>query len=181
LMPSKAVKTVIAQLGITTLTRPEEVYQVSLRLGTSYRGTLRQLAGLRQLSDAAATRWAKIPRASVKARCAGSASWARLGEVWLAGPAADGVTLHVTPGDRLVIHAAGELITCPDGIRLIAADDALAEGLLPFGQEVGGPMELEITPALATSCRLRFSGPRRGWEVITAAARSLRRGLNELS
>lgn len=178
LMPSKAVRTVIGKLGITNLTTAEEVYQVSLHLGTSFRGTLRRMADLKQLPRPVAARWAKVPRAAVRARCAAPLPPNRSGEVWILDPAIDGATLYSAPGDRLVIRTASQLTCVPAGIRKITGDDLLAEGLLPLDQDAGGPLELEITPDFSQAATLLFSGTDGNWAATITNAPGLRPGYN---
>ena len=125
LMHPDCVATAMAGLGITKVTSPEQVYQLSLWLGTSFRGTVRHLANLRRLSQRQAQAWiAASPAGLRRALDADSPS----SRHWQLGSAASGHRLHVRAGDRLTVDLAGEDVdhaVLPDGIQALPATATL--------------------------------------------------------
>jgi hypothetical protein len=185
LMPRVATRKVIAGLGIERLTSPDEVYQVALRLGTSYRGTLRHLANLKLITQGNAARWSRIPRGTLKNRAGGGLAAPPVGAAWVLGPASDGAVLYVQPGDRLVIAsppapgAMGMPATVPRGVRR-AAPSTGEEGVLPLEHDHHGPAEFDITDEFAAGGPLLLDQPGGpSWSIRLLPAPTLREGLNE--
>jgi hypothetical protein len=186
LMPRVATRKVIAALGVEVITRPEEVYQVALHLGTSYRGTLRHLVSLKLISSADASRWARLPRGKVRARAVGRAASSPVNDIWILGPAAHGATLHVRPGDRLVVglssatDSAAEPLTPPAGVQRAISPSGDEAGMLGFELDLDDPLEFDITDQFSAGGPLRLTAPERGgWEVKVASVRVPRVGFNE--
>lgn len=115
LMPRKAVRTALARLGMETPQEPEDVYQLSLLLGTPYLSTVRHLPSLRLASSGTASRWAATPPGVIKARLdpAAEAPPSRRPDVWLISERLAGTEMTVHAGDRLVI-------TCRSGGQVLA-------------------------------------------------------------
>lgn len=105
LMHPDAVAAAMAGLGISKVTSPEQVYQLSLWLGTSFRGTVRHLANLRRLSQRQAEAWIAASPAGLRRPL--DADWPSPRH-WRLGPAAAGRRLHVRLGDQLTIDLAGQ-------------------------------------------------------------------------
>lgn len=129
LMPRRVVA---AALGVLDLTRPrsaDDVYRLSLLLGTSYRSTLRHLPDLRLASRATCATWASTAPGSIKMRLDNGAPRpdTRRPEVWVLGERFDGRVVDLEPGDRLVVdHDASVAIHAPDWLHLIAQTAAAA-------------------------------------------------------
>lgn len=186
LMPRKAVRKVIARLGVDKITTPDEVYQVALHLGTSYRGTLRHLPNLKLLSRGRVAAWTKLPRGKIRARAGGGLGADRPGEVWALGPAAHGSRLHLTPGDRLVICSAGGSVipsALPAGVRQQTAallGGAGTGGLLELEMDGSATLVLDVDDAFSSAGPLqvdmgRSAGP---WQAALAPVPGLRLGHN---
>lgn len=157
LMPGRAVRGVLRVLGLTQLTRPEEVYQVALHLGTSYRGTLRHLVNLKLLSAGQAAEWTKARPAVLRARAQASLCDAPPGRVWALGPSADGAMLRVRPGDRLAITTGGHGQPCELPAGVVAVTPAPSARPNPPMTEPEGRLAqvlLEITTAFTCESRL---------------------------
>ncbi|MBT2234416.1 ImmA/IrrE family metallo-endopeptidase [Nonomuraea sp. NEAU-A123] len=186
LMPRVATRKVIAALGVEAITRPDEVYQIGLHLGTSYQGTLRHLASLKLISSANARSWARLPRGKVRARAVGRAASSPGNDIWVLGPAAHGATLHVRPGDRLVVSlssttdSAAETLSQPAGVRRAISPSGDEAGMLGFELDLDDPLEFDITDQFSAGGPLRHpAAGRLGWEVTLAPVRVPRVGFNE--
>jgi Zn-dependent peptidase ImmA (M78 family) len=115
LMPRRAVLAAMRALGRTDLSRPEEVYQLSLLLGTSYRSTARHLLNLRLCSREQSRSWMAVPPNRLKQRLdPGCAPVSRAPDVWRVDRRLAGATVTVSPGDRLVVDL-GDATVDPTG------------------------------------------------------------------
>lgn len=119
LMPRKAVVSCMGYLGIKRVQSPEHALQLSLWLGTTFRGTVRQLANLRQITTAQAAAWSRLSPAQL--RETGDGPTRR----WQVSPHAANATLYVQRGDRVVFTAANS-----QGVPL--------PGLVPAGLDPAG-------------------------------------------
>ncbi|WBB93349.1 ImmA/IrrE family metallo-endopeptidase [Verrucosispora sp. WMMC514] len=128
LMPIRAVKTTLTRLGLDIPREAMDVYQLSLHLGTSYRGTLRHVQHLRMVRPEAVRGWAAVQPARLRARLGGQAA----SRVWDLSGLTEGCRLPVEPGDRLVVRApwlgADPEFTGPDAIVMLAEPRAVAPG-----------------------------------------------------
>jgi len=108
LMPRKAVRTALARLDLERPQTPDNVYQLSLLLGTPYMSTVRHLPSLRLASQQMANRWAATSPSAIKTRLDPSAgvSLSRKPDVWLMSDRLAGTEITVHIGDRLVITGA---------------------------------------------------------------------------
>ncbi len=124
LMPAEAIDATLADLGVSQPRGPEDVYAVSLRLGTSYQATAYQMANMRLADYSTADRWAKQPPRAVKAALsAGSPLTSARRDVWALSDRDAGGAFQVRAGDRLVIS----LPEVPSSGYLWQIDDLPAE------------------------------------------------------
>jgi hypothetical protein len=103
LMPIRAVKVALTRLGLDVPREAMDVYQLSLHLGTSYRGTLRHLQNLRMVKPDVARGWAGVQPARLRARLSGPAG-PTPARIWVLPSLTDGCTLPVEQGDRLIVR-----------------------------------------------------------------------------
>ncbi len=68
LMPIRLVKTTLLRLGLDMPREAAHAYQLSLHLGTSYRGTVRHLQHLRMVDRRTAAGWRTVQPARLRAR-----------------------------------------------------------------------------------------------------------------
>jgi hypothetical protein len=120
LMPIRLVKATLIRLGLDVPREPMDVYQLSLHLGASYRGTLRHLQNLRMVASAVAGGWARMQPARLRARLSGQAD-PTPPRVWDLTGLTEGSRLPVEQGDRLIVRAPwlGDEpdFTGPDAVR----------------------------------------------------------------
>jgi len=129
LMPPAAIDTALGALGIRRVTGPAHVYQLSLWLGTSFRGTVRHLANLRRISQQQAAIWIEASPAALRRPLDAARPSARH---WRLGPAAADRVVHVRAGDQLTIDLGGRDLhaarALPTGVTVLPDGD---ESLLP--------------------------------------------------
>lgn len=104
LMPPELVDATREELKMDRPTSPEDVYALSLRMGTSYTATAHHLPNLRLASYATARRWASQPPKQIKSALslgAPMASYQR--DVWALTARDAGARFEVSAGDRLVL------------------------------------------------------------------------------
>lgn len=124
LMPRKAAIAALNRLDIGELRSPEDVYLLSLVLGTPYRATVRHLPNIRLASPARAANWIKVPPNVIKNRLdqAADTQVSRKPDVWVLSRRFDGARFTVHPGDRIVINSPGgrsPSVTCPDSLTVV--------------------------------------------------------------
>ena len=103
LMPKRLVTHLIAQLGIS-LPRPDEVYRLSLGLGTSYLATAAHLYSLGLISRPMWHRLAKLPPKWIKQQVAVHGPGDAWGDVWHIASEGNGEQrLTPRPGDEIVV------------------------------------------------------------------------------
>lgn len=83
LVPRWLLKTIMARKGWTSLRDPVVLYQLSLRLGTSYTSIVWTLQRMKVLSPVAANELARIPPKKIKAHLTGGEVPEDKGDVWL--------------------------------------------------------------------------------------------------
>lgn len=104
LMPRRALRSAMQALNLTRLRDPEEVYQISLLLGTSYQSTARHLPNTRLCTPQQSRAWMAVPPGRLKKRLdPGVAPPSRAPDVWRINQRLAGRLLSVRVGDRLVI------------------------------------------------------------------------------
>lgn len=133
LMPRRLVLTTLRTMGISAPQTEAEVYQLSLRLGASYRATARQLENLRLASSFQVRQWLKIEPRRLKTELADDPNFDLRNDVWVLTPGDEGRAYTARPGDRLILElpevpSSGytwNLATKRAG--LVAIDDHIAE------------------------------------------------------
>jgi Zn-dependent peptidase ImmA (M78 family) len=107
LMPRRLVLATLDRLGFRSPAAPGDVYQLALRLGTSFQATARQLSNLKLVPPAQAEAWLRASDQGALARLKRSYSTVPLGtahgDVWLLGDGDRDRGATVRPGDRLVL------------------------------------------------------------------------------
>jgi predicted secreted protein len=167
LMPRILVESISQQLKISAEPSQDDVYRLSLELGTSYLATANHLCGLKLLSRSAFRRLATIPPKWIKKQLAVHGPADSWGDVWRIRRVGTTVTVSPQPGDEVVIEldeipstgyiwqVDGELV----GIHLLdstfepqSPDEADAEDafgtigtrLLTVRADRPGPAELQL-------------------------------------
>ena len=103
LMPKRLVTQLISQLDIA-LPAPDEVYRLSLGLGTSYLATAAHLYSLGFINRATWKQLAKLPPKWIKQQVAVHGPGDAWGDVWHVASAGDGEQLLTPrPGDEIVV------------------------------------------------------------------------------
>jgi Zn-dependent peptidase ImmA (M78 family)/predicted secreted protein len=104
LMPRELVRASLEQMGVTRLNAPDEVYELSLRLGTSYESTILHANNLQLLPRGVSRSWLRQKPASLKKMIAGSyVPEALRNDVWAVGEGDNNRELVVRCGDRLLV------------------------------------------------------------------------------
>jgi Zn-dependent peptidase ImmA (M78 family) len=128
LMPIKAVNTTLTRLGLSLPTSPMDVYQLSLHLGTSYRGTLRHLEHLKMVRPEVAEMWRKTHPKRLRAVLSGQTDRPPT-RVWDLSALTEGSRLPVERGDRLIVRApwlgANPKFSGPDAVTMAATPHAI--------------------------------------------------------
>lgn len=124
LMPRRAVLAAMRTLNLTRLSEPDEVYQLSLLLGTSYRSTARHLPNLRLCTTAQSRSWMGVPPGRLKHRLdPGMLPASRAPDVWRIDRRFAGAVLTAAPGDRLVLDLTTQA-TISHTVVHISSDDS---------------------------------------------------------
>lgn len=104
LMPHNLIERSLRRLGIERLSDPADVYQLSLRMGTSYESTARHLVNARFCSTQLSKKWLQVEPAKLKREAAGAfLPDAMRNDVHLLGRLDDGTSQLVRAGDRVVV------------------------------------------------------------------------------
>lgn len=123
LAPPELVDTVLEQLGIEGPRSPHDVYQLALRLGTSYMATCYHLSSMGLIGSARAHEWAQRELRKIKEEIAPQPrpeGWHN--DVWLLGDGDRQGELIVRAGDRLVVHGEWTVEELPSGAVLAGPD-----------------------------------------------------------
>lgn len=123
LMPLKAVRAALDNLGMDRPDGPADVYQLSLLLGASYRAAVRHCGSLRLVDDRDGQAWAKTSPGVLKQRLLDQRlPSTRDVDVWVVPqPRVGHSTIrNVSPGDLVVLPEcvlvdSGDLVTTPNG------------------------------------------------------------------
>ncbi|EUA49319.1 hypothetical protein I543_1167 [Mycobacteroides abscessus 21] len=140
LMPLRAVRTALRACGFSPPLSAAQVYQLSLRLGTTYTATARHLVSLRLAEQQQSREWAAIPPGRLKRQLAGEALGStRDVDVWdLSETPAGSAPLVASPGDVLIVPAQHGTPTAEDG-------------LIELGDAGAGRWALQCDPAATAS------------------------------
>lgn len=158
LMPRRAVLAALSLLGIQRPRSPEDVYQLSLLLGTPYRATVRHLPNIRLADQGEVAAWIRVPPNVIKERLdlARSTPRSRRPDVWVLSPRFAGTQLSVHPGDRIVISGPGDggyIVTCPEGLMGLPVRASGRSVVVEVDASHGGcePCEVSVaSPASST-------------------------------
>lgn len=164
----------VQRWGWGMLTNPLTVYQLSLRLGLSYAGTVWSLARHKKLDSATARRLAKIRPADIKAALAPQGTFREAAtDVWQVGPRDKDHILEPRLSDQIIMdlpsHAAAGYLWSVDeaaaaGYALkpitidSSAERSAAEADLPVGSASTARYELAFDgtkPAAAAQAPIR--------------------------
>ncbi len=105
LMPPKLLDAYAARRGIGRITLPEQVYQLSLYLGTSYESTVNHLRYTKRATAQRAASWSKERPQEIKRRLAGGFdldSWRN--DVHVFEEADDSTSRLLRSGDQIVVY-----------------------------------------------------------------------------
>jgi hypothetical protein len=136
LMPLPAVHAAMARLGLTGVVTADELYQLSLRLGTHFRTTARHLRNAHLVGPAQSTQWMRARPERLKAALDRGATppASRARDVWRIDHHSAGEHIVLSPGDRLVIdHGCAPAPTVPAWMTVLAEvtiDDPLRRRLI---------------------------------------------------
>ena len=169
LMPRRVVAAALRVLNLERPKTAEDVYRLSLLLGTSYLSTLRHLPNLRLASTQSCGDWARIAPGVLKGRLDAFAvqPGSRRLDVWQLTPRYDGLRLHLEPGDRIVLPSSGSArdaagLDLPDWVRRVPRRTAETSR----GSSSGVLEVAEFDDA--RECLL--ADPAGGWSVTLVAA-----------
>jgi Zn-dependent peptidase ImmA (M78 family) len=157
LMPISAVKEVLLRLGLDMPREAADAYQVSLHLGTSYRGTVRHLQHLRMITPTVASGWSRVSPGRLRSRLCNLRQGGP-NRVWDLTGLTEGGRLPVEQGDRLVVRApwlgSAPDYTGPAGVVMLAEPQALAPGEgaeFDVVAEIDAEAELTVTSECGTA------------------------------
>lgn len=155
LMPRRAVRAALEQMSLERLHEPEEVYQLSLLLGTSFRATVRHLRNLRLAGQHQVRAWMAVQPSRIKNRIdPGVPPASRLPNVWKIDRSYNSIIVNVAAGDRLVVDTEGlALAVSPSGGAIVVPSAPGRRGrsgesartvVVEFSQPTSGPISVEI-------------------------------------
>jgi hypothetical protein len=156
LMPPELVELMLERVGVERPRTPRDVYQLALRLGTSYQATCYHLPSVQLLKSASAHTWAQMTLRTIKEELTSlprPGGWRQ--DVWAIREGDEGQTLTVRRGDRLVFELADvEVVTLPPGATLL---EGTAETLFSRTPFVEMDVALDAPPG-ATAIGLSHAG-----------------------
>jgi hypothetical protein len=125
LMPRRVVNTSLGVLGLERPASAEDVYRLSLLLGTSYRTTLRHLPNLRLAGAQNCAAWARVAPGTIKARLdrGFAPPSSRQPDVWKITSRFNDLRLNLEPGDRIVLAEHDASDNVPDWLRSVPTVD----------------------------------------------------------
>ena len=131
LMPIRLVKTTLLRLGLDIPREAADIYQLSLHLGASYKGTLRHLRHLKMVDWQTSAGWANVQPARLRARLSAQRDPVPA-RVWNLTALTEGSRLAVQQGDRLIVRAPWlgpdpEFIG-PDAVHMLPVPRAVTPG-----------------------------------------------------
>jgi Zn-dependent peptidase ImmA (M78 family) len=118
LMPPEGVEQALASMNLTHPRSPADVYELALRVGTSYQATCVHLPNLKLLHAGKSTEWSKLSLKDIKQHLSGHGpppgGWRN--DIWVLSPADKDRMIVVRAGDRFLLDVAGaEVQTLPVG------------------------------------------------------------------
>lgn len=141
-MPRRLIERFWRDLALPEEPRPEDVYQLSLALGTSYLATVGHLYAIGRINRRIWEQFAKLPPKWIKAQLAVHGPGDSWGDVWHVGDR--GGLRHITPrpGDEIVIDleelpSSGYMWGPPEGGGFELADSSFEQ---PEGGEPDDPL-----------------------------------------
>lgn len=149
LMPRVLVRGLLQQMRIDRPASPDQVYALSLRLGTSYEATARHLPNLKLATRAVVARWLNVQPREIKLSLSPSAqeNFNLRSDVWTLSEADNTGIVTVRPGDRLIlalpeVPSSGhrwEVRFAPDWMEVVAhAMQSLSEAIGDGEQDAVG-------------------------------------------
>lgn len=124
LMPPELVELILERLGLERPQTPRDVYQLALRLGTSYQATCYHLPSVKLLTGPKAHAWGQLELRKIKEQITSlprPEGWQF--DVWAIREGDDQQTLVVRAGDRVVIELADvEVLELPAGASVLEAE-----------------------------------------------------------
>jgi IrrE N-terminal-like domain len=151
LMPRRAVMAVCGDMGVTAPRIAAQVYQLALRLGTTFAATIRHLGVLKLISQAQARSWAAAAPATLKRQLVGDGITSTRGmDVW---------DLTVAPAYTAAsIASPGDIVMITTDIGETCAVEGPAEILGPvaggWAVRCGDPCDGDARVMLTTSSKL---------------------------
>lgn len=131
LMPIRLVKATLVRLGLDIPREAMDVYQLSLHLGTSYKGTLRHLRHLRLVDPKTAGGWTNVQPSRLRARLSAKTE-PTPPRIWDLTGLTEGSRLAVEEGDRLIVRAPwlghNPGYTGPAAVHMRPSPHAIAPG-----------------------------------------------------
>lgn len=160
LMPDWLLNHHAKQQGWTadSLQDPTVVYQMSLRVGTSYESTCRVLERHGFITPRLATKLLDIPPKDTKKKLLGSrslSSWRP--NVWMLTERDSGTTIYGEPEDLFVVklkeHSGAGYLWNLDQVKAAGFNVVSDERLIPdSGQDIGGEVERVLTAQSKDDC-----------------------------
>jgi len=143
LMPPELVDAALDELGVDSVSGPEDVYGLSLRMGTSYSATAYHLPNLKLIDYSTASRWAKEPPKRVKTSLSrGVEMGSYFKDVWSLTEKDSDRGFRVQTGDRFVvtlpeIPSSGYMWRAEElpGGAVVVADTMIDSLSTPYAQE----------------------------------------------
>ena len=168
LMPLRTVRAALAACGFSPPLTAAQVYQLSLRLGTSYAATARHLVSLRMADSRQAQAWAAVLPGRLKQALSGALLESTRGtDVWDLTAAADGDAVVASGGDLLVVDGRDGPPQVHGPHTLHAHPDAAARWIVrPYAETSDAAITVDtpagrVTAAVLATPRGRYVHPRR--------------------
>lgn len=155
LMPRRAVRAALEQMSLERLREPDEVYQLSLLLGTSFRSTARHLRSLRLAGEHQVRAWMAVQPSRIKDRIdPGVTPVSRLPNVWKIDRSYSTAEIHAAVGDRLVVDTEGLALAVspPEDAPVVPSDprrrervgDSARTTVVELAHTGTGPISVDI-------------------------------------
>lgn len=152
LMPRRLIDKLWSDLGLPAMPKPEDIYRLSLELGTSYLATTGHLYALGRIDFTAWQRLAKLPPKWIKEQLAVTGPGDSWGDVWRVGDRDRGPRrITPRPGDEIIIDleelpSTGYIWDVPEGAGFELTESSFEQ------HDVGEPLD----PVVGGSGRRRL-------------------------